>query len=45
MPCFDFLEKDLGLISPTHFANNFSRKMYMRFYQLTKFHCPNAFTS
>ena len=26
---FDFLEKDLGVISPLHFVNDFSRKMFL----------------
>ena len=31
---FDFLEKSLGIVSPPHFAYNFSRKMFA-FYVLT----------
>ena len=33
---FDFLEKDLGKVSPTHFAYDFSRKMFLRLFLLTK---------
>ena len=36
---FDFLEKGLGIVSPPHFAYDFSRKMFhVIFYYLNKFH-------
>ena len=28
---FDFSEKDLGLVSPPHFVNDFLRKMFLMF--------------
>ena len=37
---FDFLEKGLGIVSPTHFE-----KCFVIFCYQTKFHCLNAFTS
>ena len=29
---FDFLEKCLGIVSPLHFENDFSRKIVLMFY-------------
>ena len=29
---FDFLEKGLGIVSPPHFVNDFSRKMVLMLY-------------
>ena len=29
---FDFLEKGLGIVSPTHFVYDFSRKMFRKLY-------------
>ena len=35
---FDFMEKGLGIVFPTHFVYDFSRKIYhIIFYRLTKF--------
>ena len=31
---FDFLEKDLGLVSLPHFAYDFSRKMFLMLYSI-----------
>ena len=44
---FDFLEKDLGIVSSPHFVYNFTRKnvSHDKSYQLTRFHCLIAFTS
>ena len=42
---FNVPEKDLGLVSPLHFVYDFSRKMYIIYYELTKFYCLIAFTS
>ena len=42
---FYFSEKALGLVSPPHFAYDFSRKLFHMFHYLTKFHCLIAFTS
>ena len=43
---FDFLEKDVGLVSPPHFGYDFSRKMFLILYSIKG---PNfiviAFTS
>ena len=30
----DILEKDLGLVSPTHFVYDFSTKIFLRFYSI-----------
>ena len=29
---FDFLEKGLGIVSPSHFVYDFSRKMFLELY-------------
>ena len=31
---FDFLEKDLGLVSPLYFVYDFSRKMFFMLYSM-----------
>ena len=31
---FDFLEKGLGIVSPPHFDNDFSRKMALMVYSI-----------
>ena len=31
---FDFLEKDLGIVSPPHFAYDFLRKMFLMLYSI-----------
>ena len=33
---FDFLEKGLGLASPTHFVYDFSRKMFLMEYSVNR---------
>ena len=35
---FNFSEKGLGLVSPLHFVNNFSRKMFLMLHSIN---CPN----
>ena len=45
---FDFLEKGLGIVSPSYFVYYFSKKkknQHVTLYQLTKYHCLVAFTS
>ena len=37
---FYFSEKALGLVSPPHFAYDFSRKLFHMFHYLTKFQLP-----
>ena len=32
---FDFLKKCLGIVSPTHFVNDFLRKMFVMYILLT----------
>ena len=32
---FNFLEKDLGIVSVPHFVYDFSRKMFLMLYSLT----------
>ena len=32
---FDFLEKSLGIVSPSYFVHDFSRKMFLKLYSLT----------
>ena len=39
----DFLGKRLGIVSPVHSVYEFSKKMFLVFYQLTKFHYLIAF--
>ena len=34
----DFLDKGLGIVSPAHFAHDFSRKMFLMLYSIN---CPN----
>ena len=34
MPNFDFLEKDLGIVSPPYFVYNISRKMFLKLYSI-----------
>ena len=42
----DFLEKGLGMVSPSHFVYDFSRKMFLMLNsELIKFRCLIAFTS
>ena len=36
---FDFSEKGLGIDSPTHFAYDFSRKVFLIFHCLIAFTC------
>ena len=31
---FDFLDKGLGIVSPTHFVNGFSTKMFLMLYSI-----------
>ena len=31
---FDYLEKSLGIVSPPHFVNDFSRKMFLMLYSI-----------
>ena len=42
---FDFLEEVLGIVSPPHFAYDFSKKNVSLIKILTKYNCPIAFTS
>ena len=42
MVSFDFLEKGLGIVSPTHFMYDFSRKMFLMLYSITS---PNFIVS
>ena len=32
MPNFEYLEKGLGIVSPTHFVYDFSKKMFLMLY-------------
>ena len=32
MPNFEFLEKGLGIVSPTHFVYDFSKKVFLMLY-------------
>ena len=43
---FHFREKGLGLVSPSHFMYDFSKKnvCHVTFYYVTKFHCLIPFT-
>ena len=42
---YEFLEKRLRLVSPSHLRHDFSRKIsHVIFYKQTKFHYLNAFT-
>ena len=42
---FDFSEMGLGLVSPPHFAYDFSKKYFSGYILLTdQFHCLIAFT-
>ena len=41
----NFLEKSLGIVFQPHFVHDFSRKMFLIFYELTKSHCLITFTS
>ena len=34
IPNIDFLEKGLGIVSPLHFACDFSRKMFLMLYSI-----------
>ena len=38
MLTFDFLDKGLGIVSPTHFVNDFSTKMFLTLFSIN---CPN----
>ena len=42
-----FLEKGLGIVSPSHFMHDFSRKMFPMWYSILtdQFHCLIAFIS
>ena len=31
---FDFLKKGLGIVSPTHFVYDFSKKMFLKLYSI-----------
>ena len=44
---FDFLEKGLGIVSTSHFAYDFFKKIvsHVMLYYLTNFNCLTAFTS
>ena len=43
---FDFLENGLGIVSPSRFVYDSSKKIcHVMIYELTTFHCLIAFTS
>ena len=39
---FDFIDKGLGIVSPTHFAYDFSTKMFFMLYSINR---PNFIVS